>query len=208
MAVIHGLNSSCNEIQSFLNQVNKYLDMLGGNSEAQPVACLEFGLGHFWDWFGKVSSIMTPLEHQAHKICQILTSDERYKGKTINLVGISQGGLIAREVVETCDVDINVLYTVGAPHQGVSTMFNCTNKQDLLVNALCEWGNKIFAHLSKSKFLQSIIAPASIYKPWFDIAAFYAGQPWLPMINNEIVVDEERKRKLSSVNHFAMFRWI
>ena len=27
------------------------------------------------------------------------------------------------------------------------------------------------------------------------------------MINNEFVRDESRKQKLSSVNHFAMFRW-
>jgi hypothetical protein len=68
-------------------------------------------------------------------------------------------------------------------------------------------GNAIIAYLTEFKIIQAIVGPADIYKPWFEIPQFYKTHKWLPMINNEFVRDESRKQKLTSVNHFAMFRW-
>ena len=59
------------------------------------VRCLEIG-------DGKKTSIFRGMTQQAEEVCEKLKSDPDYAGKEINLVGISQGGLIARAVVETC----------------------------------------------------------------------------------------------------------
>jgi len=44
-----------------------------------------------------------------------------------NVVGLSQGGLIARYIVEECPTKVPVrnMATLGAPHRGVSATPNC-----------------------------------------------------------------------------------
>ncbi len=83
------------------------------------VKCLEIG-------DGQNTSEFLEIQLQADVVCMKLHNDPDYADKEINLLGISQGGLIARTVVETCpDLNINVLYTFGGPNAGVSVYEHC-----------------------------------------------------------------------------------
>jgi palmitoyl-protein thioesterase len=111
---------------------------------------------------------------------------------------------LAREVVETCDIEVDVLYTAGSPHGGVTSLLWCDAEKGLFTEIMCEWINMIMDGLSHSKVLAGIFGPSSLLKPWYDTEGYHS---WIPSINNAITIDEERKRRLSSVNHFAMFMW-
>ena len=91
-------------------------DALGGQT---TVKCIEIG-------DGETTSIFERMTWQADTVCRKLHADPDFSGKEFNLVGISQGGLIARTVVETCDnLTIHTLFTFGSPHQGVTVYEHC-----------------------------------------------------------------------------------
>ena len=78
------------------------------------VKCFEVGDGN-------ISSIFDKLEWWASTICHKLHNDPDFSNREINIVGISQGGLLARAVIERCpDLQVHTLFTFGAPHTGVS----------------------------------------------------------------------------------------
>jgi palmitoyl-protein thioesterase len=60
------------------------------------------------------------LDEQVKAGCEKIKNDPDFNNGPITIVGTSQGGLIARSVVETCDLDVQNLFTFGGPHMGVS----------------------------------------------------------------------------------------
>ena len=111
------------------------------------------------------------------------------------MLGISQGGLIARTVVETCPgLDINVLYTFGAPHQGVTVYEKCSHWY-------CPIVNHILGYLAEFVIVQDWGAPPDYYRPWWNLDRYYSHSIFLPEINNELDTKvPEYKERLSSVN--------
>ena len=69
------------------------------------------------------TNILGSLKKQADRACQFMKQNPAYNSKTeINVVGQSQGGLIARYIVEECDMHPKVrnLMTIGTPNMGFS----------------------------------------------------------------------------------------
>lgn len=63
------------------------------------------------------------MREQADKACEYLKKSEYYShAKEINLVGQSQGGLMARSVLENCDISPTMKFrnflTIGTPNMG------------------------------------------------------------------------------------------
>lgn len=66
-----------------------------------------------------------------------------FAGKEINIVGISQGALIARTVVETCaDLKVHTLFSFGGPQNGVSVYEKCNHWY-------CPFVNHILGYLAE-----------------------------------------------------------
>jgi len=58
--------------------------------------------------------------------CDNLRKNPNFNGKEVNMVGFSQGCMIARSMVEGCDaVKVNKLMLFGGPNAGVSMIHDC-----------------------------------------------------------------------------------
>ena len=111
IAVIHGMNSSC-PFGHWTRAISRSI-----NHKA-VVKCIEVG-------DGITSSLFEHVEWQSAKICQKLHNDPDFAGKEISLVGMSQGGLTARTIVERCEgLKVHTLMSYGAPHNGNSVPLN------------------------------------------------------------------------------------
>ena len=78
------------------------------------VKCIEVGEG-------AATSMFDSFDWQASAICHRLHNDPDFAGQAIHLVGFSQGGLLARAVVQRCpDLHVKTLFTFGTPHNGIS----------------------------------------------------------------------------------------
>ena len=97
---IHGLGSNC-FIESGVKKYFKGFD----------IECIETGMGY-----------ISSFDAQVKSACQKLAKEESVLSAGFTLIGFSQGGLIARAVLQKCDIGkyINKLITFGAPHSGVA----------------------------------------------------------------------------------------
>jgi palmitoyl-protein thioesterase len=110
IVLMHGILSDTTKIAP----VAEWLHI---NTNATPVYPIEIGNG-------KQASISSPLPDQLQIFCQKLSDlNQRLDGNLssgINLIGISQGGLIARGYVQHCnDPPVDSLITWVTPHGGV-----------------------------------------------------------------------------------------
>jgi hypothetical protein len=123
--------------------------------------CIEIGNG-------EVSSIFSPMSLQVDEACKKIQEHPVFGNREFNIVGLSQGALIGRYIVESCDTKEHVrnLITVGGPNNGFDFEHNCDHSSSE-TNIRCEIQERItaFPLLSPySKVIQSTIGPSNYFK--------------------------------------------
>ncbi|CAI0413066.1 unnamed protein product [Linum tenue] len=87
--VLHGIGDECKS-----GKVSHFTQMVA-NLSGSPGFCLEVGNGYWDSWF-------VPMKKQAEMVCNnVKTIDELSNG--YNIVGLSQGNLVSRAVIEFCE---------------------------------------------------------------------------------------------------------
>jgi palmitoyl-protein thioesterase len=114
-------------------------------------------------------------------------------------MGLSQGSLIARYIVEECDMKGTVrnYLSIGGPNMGVSDVPGCFG------NALCAKVNFVARHLAYTHFVQSFVGPAGYFRDPDHMDHYLNDSEFLPYLNNEKGTDEEkaaRKARFTSLN--------
>jgi palmitoyl-protein thioesterase len=143
------------------------------------------------------------MDWQIKTACHNLRNDPDYIGQPINIVGLSQGGLISRSIVERCgDLDVHTLFTYGAPHQGVSAYQQCNHWW-------CWPLNWLAGNLVQYKIIETFGAPTDYFRPWWNLERYYESSIFLPYINNEIVNQEQLsyKENILRLTNFGAFMW-
>uniref|UniRef100_K4CNI5 Palmitoyl-protein thioesterase 1 n=1 Tax=Solanum lycopersicum TaxID=4081 RepID=K4CNI5_SOLLC len=159
--VLHGLGESCNDAGSTF-----YTSQLSLLSKSNGY-CLEIGDGVY-------SSYYMPLENQVKGM------EELQQG--YNIVGLSQGNMVARGLIEFCDEAprVNNFISIGGPNAGIAYAPACTG------NPWCDGAGGIFGIGIYSDYVQTHYAPSGYIKLPNDIAGYLRGCRYLPKLNNEI----------------------
>mgnify|MGYP001806949364 CR=1 FL=1 len=112
-AIFHGMGDACIHpgMHSF---AKKIADETGAYAK-----CVEIGNG-------SMTSLFENFEKQAEEACEKVINDPNFQGE-FNVLGLSQGGLIARHIVERCPTQGQPrnLVTLGGPNMGVAKIPNC-----------------------------------------------------------------------------------
>ena len=73
-------------------------------------------------------SIFNNFNHYSQAACKAVADNANFAGKEFNLIGISQGSLVARYLVENCtNLKVRNLWTIGGPHRGVHSFPFCAD---------------------------------------------------------------------------------
>jgi len=110
----------------------------GTNSTAH---CIEVGLP-------AVGEVINNAEHVANVSCQKVANHTDFQGD-FNVIGLSQGGLLARYIVESCEMPGKVrnMVTIGGPHMGVDKIPHC------LSGVVCDMVNEVARSLVYEKLV-------------------------------------------------------
>lgn len=188
--IIPGLGDSCENANSMgyeLRAIRYYID--------NEIYCIDSSPGI-------QGSIFTSFSSQVDKACSIL--NEKYKEKAkngFNLIGQSQGGLVARGVIEKCDLGVYAkrLITLGSPHQGVAQIPHTAEGylSDAL-NKLMDWN--VYGWLA-----QHLIGPAGYVHRIDDEASYFKSGTILADLNNvDGTPNEEYKNRIKNLDVFVM----
>ena len=166
IAVFHGIVDSCT-MKNTSMLVNDLKNDLGVHVE-----CIEVGNG-YWD------SVMKPMTEQVKLACESIKSNPNFQGK-FNVLGISQGTLIGRYIVEKCDMEGQVVryMSFDGPQMGVGFVpkIDC--------GTFCDWMANLTVPLAY-KF-QDTLSPMGYLKYRYDRSYYDEHDDiFLKMLNNE-----------------------
>ena len=166
IAVFHGIIDSCT-MKNTSMLVNDLKNDLGVHVE-----CIEVGNG-YWD------SVMKPMTEQVKLACESIKSNPNFQGK-FNVLGISQGTLIGRYIVEKCDMEGQVVryMSFDGPQMGVGFVpkIDC--------GTFCDWMVNLTVPLAY-KF-QDTLSPLGYLKYRYDRSYYDEHDDiFLKMLNNE-----------------------
>jgi len=128
------------------------------------------------------NSILMRCVDQIDLVCEQLKADP-LMANGYNAVGISQGGLLIRGLVQRCPVPVKNLITFGAPHQGVYGVPDCeitTGSHDL-----CVFVRELLSAGAYEPWIQDLVSPAQYWNDPLNHTNYVQGSHYLAVINNE-----------------------
>ena len=173
IALFHGFVDSCDSRSN-----NNWVSHLSEDVETY-VECIEVGIG-------SMSTIFDPFLKQCELACNSIKSNPNFQDK-FDIVGLSQGTLIARYIIEKCDMNgkVEKFLSLNGPHMGWGTI------PKLTCGKFCDWLITVAAPVFYK--MSDIIGPAAYFRYRYDQEYYMEHNKFLKMLNNE---NEEKDKKI------------
>ncbi|KAL9267500.1 Palmitoyl-protein thioesterase 1-like protein [Drosera capensis] len=166
--VLHGISDSCSGsgVKTFTERLANWTGTEG--------YCVEIADGAWDSWF---MPIMEQMEIACKKVKKIDALSDGY-----HLIGLSQGAIIGRALIEFCDEAPQVInfISLAGPHAGIAAIPFCSGEGCLYTEYLMEFLGVY------SAFIQKHLAPSNYIKITKDYKKYIKGCKFLPQVNNEI----------------------
>ncbi|XP_023729670.1 uncharacterized protein LOC111877374 isoform X1 [Lactuca sativa] len=184
--VFHGVSDSCTK-----KGVKHFTDLLSEWSNSTGY-CIEIGNGVWDSWF-------MPFDEQTEIACEKVKNMSELK-EGYNIVGLSQGNLIGRAVLEFCDgaPPVKNFISVAGPHAGEASMPFCGS------GLMCVFFDSLMKLAIYSESLQNHLAPSNYIKIPTDLEAYKEGCTFLPKLNNEFEKNATYKERFSSLQNLVL----
>eukprot|EP00349_Pseudokeronopsis_sp_Brazil_P003060 CAMPEP_0202956728 /NCGR_PEP_ID=MMETSP1396-20130829/1229_1 /ASSEMBLY_ACC=CAM_ASM_000872 /TAXON_ID= /ORGANISM="Pseudokeronopsis sp., Strain Brazil" /LENGTH=285 /DNA_ID=CAMNT_0049673891 /DNA_START=17 /DNA_END=874 /DNA_ORIENTATION=- len=186
-AIFHGLGDACRH-----RGMKKFTEKIADDT-GDIAKCVEVGSG-------MMTSIFENFQVQAEAACSAVLADPDFQGE-FNVLGLSQGGLLARYVAQQCPTKVPVrnLATLGGPNRGVAAIPNCGEG-----GIFCDMIDFIVDNMVYYDLIQDLVGPAGYYRDPKDLERYLKHCVFLPYHNNEKEFDVSIVDRMTAL-HGALF---
>ncbi|XP_021893644.1 palmitoyl-protein thioesterase 1-like [Carica papaya] len=186
--LLHGIADECSSAKS------KFFTEFLSNSSGSTGYCIEVGNGQWDSWF-------IPLEEQSRIVCDKVKQMKELSGG-YNIVGLSQGNLIARGLVEFCDdaPPVKNYVSLAGPHAGTASVPLCGS------GVFCIIADGLIKSDVYTDYVQDHLAPSGYLKLPMEIPKYLEKCKFLPKLNNELPDQKNSsyKHRLSSLQKLVL----
>ncbi len=186
VAILHGFYDTCKN-PYFPQLVNLIKYNIGDYS-----ICIETG--------GEGDSLANSFQEQADKACEEINKNPKFSDD-FSILSISQGGLIARYIIQKCQMKGKVknLVSFGGPMMGTSKVPFC------LGGVVCFIVNSLVDYFVYGKSVQKGIGPAGYFRTPAHIQNYINSESFLVQLNNEGKnADKESKKRFTDLNNLVL----
>jgi palmitoyl-protein thioesterase len=147
-AIFHGMGDACHHrgMKNFTSEI--------GEGTGDYSACVEVGNG-------SLTSLFENFETQAEAACASMQADVNFQVPEINVMGLSQGALLARYIATSCDLGttkVRNLASIGGPNMGVLDIPQCFS------GFICNIVNSVAREFVYLGIIQDHVGPAGYFR--------------------------------------------
>ena len=186
VAVIHGFMQICTS-----RDLTILVDFIHEKAGVYT-KCIESGGGGL--------DLSTSFEDQAKKACEIISSDSNYQGD-FAIVSISQGGVLARYVIEKCQMKGNVkkFIPIGGPLAGTHQLPHCFR------GVVCHILNSFADWFCYKGYVQKTFGPSGYFRASNHLKRFEKSKSVLLSVNNHgDKFDSNAKARFSALDKLVL----
>jgi len=194
IVIWHGMGDSCCNPLS----MGSVMKMIDRHLPGVYIHSLQIGNGFMSD---TLNGFFKPIPEQVTMACDKIRADPKLENG-FNAIGFSQGGQFLRAVVQQCgDIKMNSLITFGAQHQGVYGLPNCPPSV-----TFCDSIRDLLNKAAYNPIVQNRLVQAEYWHDAVNTQEYLTKNIFLPDINNENVINQMYKDRLTSLNKFVMVK--
>jgi len=201
--IYHGINDNCDD-----GQINNFIKVIGQVGEANGkqlhAECMVIGGTQ-----QNFESIFESMAGQTAEACKTVQEHPIFGKSDFNLVGISQGGMLTRGMIQDCDLGehkVRNYLSIAGPQMGVQKTPSC------LDGVLCDILTWVEDHIAFFSVAQEHLAPAAYWRDtysekYFDQYLKYSA--FLAPINNERQHEKsaQYKERFSALNRLELVKF-
>ena len=189
VALIHGFMQSCSH-EDMVNLVNFIRHKTSHYSK-----CIESGGGSV--------DLSRSFEDQAKEACKIISSDSNFQND-FAIVSISQGGVLARYVIEKCQMKgtVKKFISIGGPLAGTHQLPHC------LRGVVCHLLNSFADWFCYKGYVQKTFGPSGYFRVSNHLERYKESKSVLLDVNNQgKTYDENAKSRFLKLDQLVLIQF-
>nr|AAW26730.1 SJCHGC04223 protein [Schistosoma japonicum] len=145
-----------------------------------------------------------PINDQLDYVCRIIQGDGNFSNG-LHMIGISQGGLFVRALVQKCSFrKVGAVISIGGPQQGVFGLPKCFI--DGFIH-FCLLMNELLSYGAYTEFVQSHVVQAQYWHDPLKEDVYRKYSQFLADINQENQINETYREKIKNIERLVLVKF-
>ncbi|KAH8862866.1 Palmitoyl-protein thioesterase 1 [Schistosoma japonicum] len=149
-------------------------------------------------------TVFSSINEQLENVCRMISEDKNLSNG-LHMIGISQGGVFVRALVQKCSLsNVGSVISIGGPQQGVFGVPHCIDEGFV---PYCSWFHKLLSYVVYTKYIQNRVVQAQYWHDPLKEDVYRKYSQFLADINQEIQINETYRENMKKVQRLVLVKF-